>query len=149
MSKLTFLIAFLIATVLLNSCCGEREMDEIVEETESIWNGTWHLTNVSGGLLVVNQNFEMGEVMWTFDEENNQLTINRTIDDGDPSLVYTLLGSGTYIINVTTDTLMNSSLVIIDEDVVFNMGQMTFEGENTLIFNEFVPVDGFAYRFER
>ena len=51
---------------LLFSCTS----DDDNQKTEATLNGSWHLVNISGGLVGVNDDFDTGLITWIFNENN-------------------------------------------------------------------------------
>ncbi len=56
-------------------------------------HGTWNLSNVSGGIAGINEDFEPGLVQWVFDVELSTLTVDNQETEGS---MYTGIESGSY-----------------------------------------------------
>ncbi|RED48169.1 hypothetical protein DFQ02_1047 [Seonamhaeicola aphaedonensis] len=105
----------------------------------------WHLTNTSGGLAGVDDQFDLDKVIWSFNEVNSTLIIqnNNTDDtkqDGLPSGTYSFsvsLNSGSYFIYI--DGAEFGSYSISDTELIIDQN-ITTSGTGA---------DGFVYTFKK
>jgi len=70
MKKVSFLLICLV--VLLTSCKSD--------DTDST-NDIWNLVNISGGFAGIDKNFDTGKIIWTFNEENSTLVIEKNTQE--------------------------------------------------------------------
>lgn len=105
----------------------------------------WHLTNVSAGVAGVDNDFNLNDIVWSFDNTTNKLTINNTntddtIEDGFDSGVY----------NFSVTTVGSDEFLVIDSNefgnVVATQTQLTIDQNITTIGT---GADGFIYTFTR
>ena len=105
----------------------------------------WSLTNTTGGLAGVNDNFDKGEIKWVFNELTETLIVeNDNTDDTKQSG----LDSGNYAYSLL-EVGLNSFLIIESEEA----GRLTVT-TNKLIIDENQTSqgdlnDGFIYTFTR
>ena len=105
----------------------------------------WHLTNTSGGLAGVDDQFDLDKVIWSFNEVNGTLIIqnNNTDDtkqDGLPSGTYSFsvsLNSGNYLLYI--DGAEFGSYSISDTELIIDQN-ITTSGSGA---------DGFVYTFKK
>ena len=141
-----YIYTFLLAILTLSSCSlnSDSNSDSNLPEIIAV---EWHLTNVFGGLSGVDNNFELNEIVWEFDEEYGSLTItntneNDTIEDG--------FDSGIYSFSVTNQDL-NQFLFINDTE----FGNLIIDNsENEMVIDQNITMngeaaDGYIYTFER
>lgn len=62
--------------------------------------GTWNLKKVYGGLQGINIDYSQGDVIWTFDFQNNTLTVENNITTTGPEDIHAGLDTGTYEFNI-------------------------------------------------
>ena len=129
----------LLFSVLIISCTRSDD-DPNLENISSVnLEGEWNLVNISGGLLGMDQNFEIGTIIWDFDVSDQMVTVtnNNTIEgvfDSFPTGVYP------YSISAPADI---DELIVNDVNLgIFILGTRSFS------VNELFE-DGFQIRFER
>lgn len=131
MKKATFI---LISIFLISSCTSDNNM--IITEK-------FNLINVSGGFAGVNENFNEGEIIWTFNTQNETLTIEKNIQNA-----FSGLGEGNY----------SYSFKNIEEKRYFylnntEIGSVTNEVDRMIINeNELstgIGADGFIFQLEK
>ncbi|WNH07570.1 hypothetical protein [Thalassobellus suaedae] len=133
------LIAFFTLITFTNCSIDGNETSEVITKTY------WHLRNVSGGIAGVDNNFNLDEIIWSFNELTGNLTVtNNNTDD----TVEDALESGNYSFSVTTDNT-NKYLIINDNEY----GGLLFS-ETELIIDQNITssgsgADGFIYTFQR
>ncbi|MBQ4819245.1 hypothetical protein [Aquimarina sp. MMG016] len=105
-------------------------------------NGVWNLINVQGGFAGVDQDFEKGTIIWTFNESTKMVTIaNNTTITG----VYSGLASGTYPYSINALANTSALELIVNENSLGTLALVT-----PLIFTvDDQPLDGFKITFER
>lgn len=84
------LLLLLLFTITSCSIDSNNETDDLAGQIVTI---EWHLTNVSGGIAGVDNQFNLETIIWSFDAENGKVEITNnntddTLEDG--------LDSGTY-----------------------------------------------------
>jgi hypothetical protein len=127
--------------------CSVNRGDDVPTEQNTVIQ--WNLINVRGGVAGVNHNFELGEIIWVFDDSNGILSIENnntddTLEDG--------FNSGNYTFYYIDDDFLNLYITIGDTE----FGSITIS-ENNLYFiinqNETstngTGADGFIYLFEK
>lgn len=133
------LIVMLFFTIALTGCSLSNDDDVI--KVEILWN----LTNVRGGIDGVNNNFEINDIIWSFDQETATLTVTNTntddsVEDG--------LDSGSYSYSITND---GTHFFLLINDTEY--GSFT-TSETELIIDQNITTsgtgaDGFIYKFEK
>jgi hypothetical protein len=78
MKKLSLSVMLLLALV-GTACCGVDDTTP-VNPAAGI-SGSYSLTNISGGLMGINNNFDSGLIKWTINQQNNTFTIVNNYDD--------------------------------------------------------------------
>jgi hypothetical protein len=141
--KRTLIILFT-SFLALTNCSVDNQIDNQEEESFLVY---WHLRNVIGGVSDVNNDFELDDIVWFFDETTGELTVENnntddTIEDG--------LSSGLYQFSFETED--SDFFLFIDgnefgyvESFQFGLiiDQNIQTAENTTIS------DGFVYAFDR
>ncbi|TRX61860.1 hypothetical protein FNH22_03535 [Fulvivirga sp. M361] len=133
----TLIIAFVIG---LFTGCGQD--DDPTTQAQTI-NGTWNLSNVSGGLTGINIDYNVGEVSWVFNENTKVLIIENNIESTGPEDIYAGLESGTYDYKIQHED--DHQVLYIDGA---ERGILKIE-DNILKIDDGVAVDGFLTEFER
>ena len=106
----------------------------------------WHLTNVTGGVEGVDETFDMGTIIWVFDESNGILTVENTNNDDSKE---DGLDSGSY--NYSIANIGNDSFISIDSN---ELGEISFITNSQLSIDQNstsqgTGADGFIYTFTR
>lgn len=116
-----------------------------IDNQNNTINGSWHLKNVSGGLMGINIDYQPGDVKWTFDTTTNTLAVENTIITTGPEDLYAGLDTGTYTYEIqveeTTQTLY-----------INNVARGSIQLENnysTLTIDDGVAADGMMTTFIR
>ncbi|MFI0427847.1 hypothetical protein [Mariniflexile sp. HMF6888] len=134
------LIAFLSFITLTNCSIGNN--DDIPDQIITTY---WHLTNVSGGVAGVDNDFDLNDIVWHFNNTTNKLTIKNTntddtIEDGFDSGVY----------NFSVTTVGSDEFLVINSNefgkVVVTQTQLTIDQNMT---TSGTGADGFIYTFTR
>tara|TARA_R110002111_G_scaffold103778_5_gene160986 strand:- start:38604 stop:39026 length:423 start_codon:yes stop_codon:yes gene_type:complete len=136
--KTTFYILVLMLSTL--SCNSD---DDTPQNSEPTLNGSWSLVNVTGGLAGVDDDFEIGLIIWDFNQDNLELTVT---NNNTANVIYDGLSSGTYDYEVLSTTGEDAYLVIHNfginhEIITLNASQ--------LVLDEGVAADGFLLTFSR
>lgn len=85
MNKLKFICVFVCLGLVFLGCeKTDKARDDIFE------NLSWNLTNISGGFAGVDNDFDTGLIVWTFDSGSLTVVNNNTSQD------YDVLASGDY-----------------------------------------------------
>ena len=130
--KKIFLI--LICGMLLSSCSTNNNLS--IEQK-------FYLVNVSGGFAGVNFNFDKGQIIWTFNEQNSTLNIKKNTNES-----FSGLNEGIYsysIVNINNDLFLH-----IDENELGGVST----SENGMIIDENMRstgsgADGFIMTLEK
>ena len=139
--KHSILITFL-SFITLSSCSLDNNNNDVKQQ---VYKTYWHLINVSGGFSGVDNDFELNKIIWSFNEEENELTVTNTntedLEDG--------LDSGTYTYSVDEDDNKDLFLTINSNE----FGNFTVS-ETQLIIDQNITTngtgsDGFIYTFKR
>ncbi|HET8810467.1 MAG TPA: hypothetical protein VFM65_09420 [Flavobacteriaceae bacterium] len=98
--------------------------------------GSWNLMNISGGFAGVDNDFERGTIIWTFDGNSSELVV----ENNNTEEVIDGLDSGTYMFSISgSDTLFVEG---------GRFGVYTVS-KTQLIIDQGVASDGFLLKFER
>lgn len=143
MEKAALILGIILFT--LSSCSIANDDND---DSKEITINEWNLINVTGGISGENYNFEIGEIVWLFDDLNAVLTITNTniedLEDG--------LDSGNYNLNILKN---NEDLLFLFIDTQ-EFGEINFFGtdnddmtidQNSLTNGQ--GSDGFVYTFKR
>ncbi|WP_372937835.1 hypothetical protein [Seonamhaeicola sp.] len=141
--KLLYIIS--ICFIFLTSCDLNDDNETTYEETTYLVE--WHLIEVNGGISGETDEFDLNTVVWTFNTENNVLTVvNNNTDDTKEDA----LDSGTYSYSETD--FGGIFYLSIDGD---EFGEFSFSSSNnfltinaTELSTEMVS-DGYIYEFQR
>lgn len=131
MTRSIFLSLALIFSLL--SCSNDDDNSPIGIE------GEWNLTNIQGGFLGVDQDFDRGVVVWNFNPATEMVTVSNNYIGTDVS-VGPASGTYPYIISAPAD----AEELIINE---ISLGVITISG-TSFSLNE-LAIDGFKYTFNR
>ncbi|MBP0903954.1 hypothetical protein ACFSKN_09625 [Mariniflexile gromovii] len=142
--KYTIIIAFLSFVTLTNcSLEGDNEIKDQVYKTY------WHLTNVSGGIAGVDNDFDLDKIIWTFNEDTNKLVVNNTnttdVEDG--------LDTGNYTYSITEIKGEGEKVDLFLTVESNEFGKLTFDATELVIDQNITTngtgADGFIYTFKR
>lgn len=127
----------------LISCEATSDSDEIILEKNGTTIGHWNLTNISGGFMGINQDYEPRSVVWDFNNRNTTLNIEHNIKS-----VIDILKPGNYHYYILDNK--GYSYLYIEE---FEFGQIVRE-KNKLIIDQNkrssgYMSDGYILTFER
>lgn len=141
--KTQFLILLIFSFSLLTSC--HKDIDDTIDKgnEEVTINGTWHLKNVSGGFAGIDVNYNQGDVLWTFNQDDNTLIVENNIMTTDPESTYARLESGTYTYEVEQNE--GSQILLIDGN---DTGEINLSAD-TLTIDDESGADGFIMTFVR
>ncbi len=108
------------------------------------YKNLWHLTNVSGGIAGVNENFELKTIIWSFNDVTQKLTVtNNNSDD----VIQDGLDSGVYDYSILNAN--DSSYLVVNDN---ELGELTFSQTAMQIngnkMSEGEGADGFIYLFQ-
>tara|TARA_R110002050_G_scaffold5292_1_gene23914 strand:- start:17832 stop:18272 length:441 start_codon:yes stop_codon:yes gene_type:complete len=135
------LIAFC-SLITFTNCSIDNNTNDIPKVITKTY---WHLKNVSGGIAGVDNNFNLDDIIWQFNDLTGDLTVTNTNTD---DTIEDALESGDYSFSVTTDNTDN--YLIIDDN---EYGSYIIS-ETELIIDQNVTssgsgADGFIYTFQR
>lgn len=131
---------YLVIYILFLSCSND---DDSNTNDDFLLNGQFSLVNVSGGLLGIDDDFEIGLIIWDFDGNNWILTVD---NNNTANSVCDGLPSGTYNYQILTTTGENDYLVIDGMNLSYGI---TSSESAELILDEGVALDGFLLSFNR
>lgn len=103
--------------------------------------GDWNLKTITGGFGGVDNSFQNGEVLWTFNPNDSTLTIEVSIISAVPTERYYGLQAGTYSYELIEEN--EETTLYADGSRV---GTLRFS-DNELLVDEGIAVDGFLYTF--
>lgn len=135
-AKFTILISVLF--LVITSCDND---DTNSSEAQTI-DGSWSLTHVQGGFAGVDDTYESGVIVWTFnDNDQSLLVVNNNPEDA----IYDGLESGSYTYTISELNDEDSYLVV---NSTLNLGKITLDN-NTLILDDNPGADGFLLTLVR
>lgn len=117
------LLALTLALVFFTSCSNNDDSTPVVTI-----NGLWHVENISGGFAGIDDDYQNGEITWTF--TNQTLTVD---NNAPQSALYSGLDTGTYaystseidgVTYINIDTMefggysLSSTGLIIDQNII-------------------------------
>lgn len=120
--------------------CGNDD-DNQNNNDEGLLDGQFSLVNVSGGLLGVDDDFEIGLITWDFDGYNWVLTVD---NNNSANVAYDGLPSGTYDYQILTTTGEDAYLVV--NEVNFSY-RIALYDSSELLLDEGIAFDGFLLSF--
>ena len=123
-------VASLICLVFLTSCKSD--------DTAST-NDIWNLVNISGGFAGIDKNFDTGEIIWTFNEQNSALVIEKNtqepfigINEGTYSYVIENISGVTYL---SLDNIERGSYAISQNQLIIDENKSsTGSGADRYVF---------------
>ncbi|GAA4289865.1 hypothetical protein [Aestuariibaculum suncheonense] len=129
--KKTLLLIITIATII--SCSNESSNVE-----QSLY-GTWNLINKQGGMATINEDYSEGEVKWSFNKFNSNLTVVNKDENRRFKLV-----SGTYSYSLDND---GSTQILYLDDDVYNRLVVVSLNERLVISDD--QIHGFSAEFKK
>lgn len=132
-------ILFLTLSLVLCSACNNDDNANM----EDPLAGTWDLSTVYGGLILVNIEYNEGDVIWTFNRSNGQLVVQNNILTTGPEQIYSGLPTGTYNYDVSIED--NQEILYVDNE---RKGALIFETSSFQIDNGLAS-DGLLTTFSR
>lgn len=145
MKMIIMTLLLILGGIVVTSCNND---DDSIQETPI--NGTWNLKNSSGGITGIDQDYENGKIIWTFNNQDSLLNIaNNSIQDtGNQIFVNSGLKSGEYPYSIVK-TNGNEYILINTAEY----GKIIISGNNLSINqNEHQSGsgnDGFLLQFEK
>ena len=137
--KLIIVISLLL---IFNSC----SLDNNTTTPEQSFRSFWHLESVEVGIAGIADQFELDTVIWSFNEDNNEITVeNNNTDDTKQDG----LDSGVYPYEIIV--FGSKQILVIDGQ---DFGEIYFSSQNVLVIDENETTagpgaDGFKYAFQR
>jgi len=104
-------------------------------------NGSWTMSNISGGFLGIDTNFEPGQIIWTFDAERQILIVDNSLEE-DTTVIISEFVSGNYEYYTTTEEETDFLYV---ENSKFGM---YYINSNNLVIDQNTGSDGFLFTLE-
>lgn len=104
----------------------------------------WHLINVSGGIAGIDEQFELGTIVWEFNEDTSTLTVT---NNNENSNVENGLDTGTYEFSVLN--VDNKTYLVINSNEIgsFEISQNILTINQNEMSNG-TGADGFIYTFQ-
>lgn len=141
-----YIYSVLITMITLTSCSIESDNNSETNIPEII-RIEWHLTNVTGGVSGLSNDFELNDIIWTFNEEYGALSVSNnnsdnTLEDG--------LDSGTYSFEITIQD--NEEFLLVNDN---EYGLLTiYPSDNEMTIDQNITMsgdaaDGYLYTFRR
>jgi uncharacterized protein YcfL len=123
-------ILLLICLALLTSC----KSDDTMSTTD-----TWNLVNISGGFAGIDKNFNTGEIIWAFNEQNSTLIIEKNtqepfigIDEGTYSYAIENINGTSYL---NLDNIERGSYTISQDQIIIDENKSsTGSGADRYVF---------------
>lgn len=141
--KYLFIVSLLSLSVM---ACSTTEIsapdpvgNDVITPAPSI-HGTWNLANVSGGVAGIDEDYEPGVVIWSFDVELSILTVDNNDENGSG---YTGVRNGPHPYNLLKQNNTNylfvrgreiGRIIIIDGNLMIN-GNDRSEGSGADFYN--------------
>ncbi|RZJ28040.1 MAG: hypothetical protein EOO48_10665 [Flavobacterium sp.] len=138
--KITKLLTVFFIAVLLNACSSNN--NDSNDQPQSIV-GAWRLTNVSGGITGMSDNFDDGSITWTFNDNGTVDVWNTNTDDTKTDLFETGNYSYGFVPNTTTPQSCAEAILING----ISYGCHNISG-NTLTLSQ-VEADGYQVTLEK
>jgi hypothetical protein len=133
------LIFILFLSLVTIACCSKN--DDEIREDETLY-GIWNLSRSSGGLSGY-EKFSPGEVVWTFNEEDNNLVVENNFEGDEFQVRFTVLSDGTYDYEVMESG--DYQILFVDGE---KLGSLHLE-PGILRIDGGQALDGPLYEFER
>lgn len=135
-----FICTLLFGMGLLSGCSNKTN----VTPQEATLKGTWNLIHLSGGFAGLDEHFQNGTITWTFNTQNQTITVNNT---NQASTGFTF-GNGTY--NYEIVEVNNQEYIHIESS---EYGGLNLSTQNLIIdqnvISNSVGADGFKLSFEK
>ena len=139
-SKIIIALSLLI---LISGCSLDDDSNNGEEQT---FRNYWHMTRATEGFAGIDDRYDLGVIIWGFNDETNELTIeNNNPDDTKQDG----LDTGVYSYETTA---FDSKEILIIEDQDF--GEIYLDSQNVLVIDQNETTmgsgaDGFVYTFQR
>ncbi len=141
MKKLSILFTMSILAFLVGCTTSDEALIE--PSVNSSIGQTWTLHKVSGGLAGISITYPFGEVLWTFNEATNELTVVNNIVTAGPEDVYAGHETGVYPYHI--NIVSGDSVLFID-----NMERGIISINNNILnIDDGVAADGMLTEFEQ
>lgn len=128
-------ILLLCLMLTLTSCSSDDNPIQI-NDPENL-DGSWTIVNIFGGLAGIDDDYEPGQIIWSFDEENETLTVDNSVEDED--VITSGLPSGTYDYYIETEE--GTNYLFVDD---YNFAHFSISAD-TLLIDQGVASDGFLF----
>lgn len=104
-----------LSTFLITGCEFSDDGDQSYTPETSTLNGKWTLTNIKGGLKDINQNYNPGDISWTFNSKGARVIIENNLTSNDVGF-YNSLPTGNYNYSLYLQAITN--YISIDDDEI-------------------------------
>jgi hypothetical protein len=136
-----FLIS-LVSFFILTNCSISDDSNNTPPKVIKIY---WNLVNVSGGIVGVDDDFQTGTIIWTFNDETETLNV---VNDNTDDTKQDGLATGDYTYSVVN--IEENSFLIVDSN---ELGSLTLNTSQLIIneneTSEGSTADGFIYTFSK
>jgi hypothetical protein len=136
-----FLIS-LVSFFILTNCSISDDSNNTPPKVIKIY---WNLVNVSGGIVGVDDDFQTGTIIWTFNDETETLNV---VNDNTDDTKQDGLATGDYTYSVVN--IEENSFLIVDSN---ELGSLTLNTSQLIIneneTSEGSAADGFIYTFSK
>lgn len=135
--------------VILTNCSVDDSNNDSFDDINYLTQ--WHLTNVTGGVAGIDDEFDLGVVIWTFKDENDTKSLS-IVNENIDTTKEDFLDSGEYTYSEIEE---NSITYLVINNIEY--GAITFPANSTttnLVLNtnqlsNATGSDGFVYTFQR
>tara|TARA_R110002073_G_scaffold220418_1_gene380607 strand:+ start:95721 stop:96116 length:396 start_codon:yes stop_codon:yes gene_type:complete len=128
-------IALISLVFVIISSCNNEDMLKV--------DNSWNLVKVTGGFAGIDENFDKGEIKWTFNEGNSTLKVVKNTTEP-----YSGIAEGTYLYSILSNS--DHFYLIIDSQEkggIITTGSFMEVDENKQSTG--AGADGFIYHFEK
>lgn len=111
MKKIIFSLSLAFLAVLaFTACKKEVRPNSDPSPASNTLEGKWNLVRLYGGITGANEVHAIGEIEWTFNDQNSTVTVNNTAGNSS----YYFLPSGTYSYQQISGSSQNQNYLVID-----------------------------------
>ncbi len=130
MKAIVVILTLFLSCLISTSCNSDDDSTQ-----QANIDGIWHLINLSGGFTGINEEFERDQISWTFNSENNTVSVVKNIAGFGPS-------SGIFSYRIEMEDEIE--VVYINDSFIGSIALST----ETLKIDELVS-DGFLVTFKK
>ncbi len=118
--------------------------DDTLPPIETL-HGTWHLININGGFAGIDDDYNPGTIIWTFNSESLTIDVD---NNSSQENIYSGFESGTYLYSIVENN-SNDYILINEEEFgnyIISVNELIID-QNEI--QDGVGADGFILQFER